>query len=195
MPAAAAVTNNRPISASCTAGQRRSVQCNNSAPPSAAPAAAACTASGASQSIISATITPSPATCAMARSIKMMPRRNTSMPSGTWVAKTPEARDEGRGQQHQIKSHQFGAHFKACSSRANGVVEQRCQVFSFRRATDAKGQDNDGQLGFGGQATRPGAPSCRQRGSPCAGDCWPPARLPGRGARQSAQRRASAQAC
>ncbi|OLC65312.1 MAG: hypothetical protein AUH79_07820 [Betaproteobacteria bacterium 13_1_40CM_4_64_4] len=82
-------TNTTPITASWTSGQTRSVQVSSNAPPSAAATAATCTAapSGSNPSW-SASSTPHPAICAMARSMKTMPRASTCVPSGTCVAVT-----------------------------------------------------------------------------------------------------------
>ncbi len=78
-----------PISGSWILAQRFSVQLSPAAAISAAVTAVNCTSMPpCSQSIACAAITPSPATCAMARSMKMIPRLSTSCPSGTWVLRT-----------------------------------------------------------------------------------------------------------
>src|SRR6185436_15697138 len=85
----AASTNTDPMIASWMSGQRFSVQVRNNAPRSAAASAAPCTAMPCpSQPKKSAAITPTPAICAIAMSMKTMPRFSTCIPSGAWVAVT-----------------------------------------------------------------------------------------------------------
>src|SRR4051794_33597691 len=95
--ALAATTNTTPITASCTSASRRSLHSRNSAISRAAETALICTDQPCgSQPIASAATTPSPATWAIARSIKTMPRSSTSCPSGTCVASTSSpARNAG----------------------------------------------------------------------------------------------------
>jgi NADPH-dependent 2,4-dienoyl-CoA reductase/sulfur reductase-like enzyme len=81
--------NSTPITASCTSGRLRSVQVSSSAPSSAATTAATCVSQPCSSMPAAvAAITPSPATCAIARSMNTMPRFNTCCPSGTCDSST-----------------------------------------------------------------------------------------------------------
>ena len=78
-----------PISASWASGRFFSVQVRSSEPSNAAPTAAICVVQPAmSKPTVCAAITPSPATCAMARSMKTMPRFRTCWPSGTCESST-----------------------------------------------------------------------------------------------------------
>src|SRR5258708_35497510 len=89
-------------------------------------------------------MTPTPAICATARSIKTMPRSSTCMPSGTWVAVTSRpAMSAGHRMPRSAASMITERSLIHGEQSLDRVVEQPEQVLRLRRAADSEGQRHD----------------------------------------------------
>src|SRR5260221_724488 len=89
-------------------------------------------------------MTPSAATCAIARSMNTMPRSSTCMPSGTWVAVTSSpAMSAGHRMPHSAASMITERSLIHGEQALDRVVEQPEQVLRLRRAADSEGQRHD----------------------------------------------------
>src|SRR6266850_778152 len=96
-------------------------------------------------------MTPTPAICAIAMSMKTMPRFSTWIPSGTWVAVTSNpARNAGS---RMLNSRLAMSLFHLVQAR-NGVVEQSEKVLGPRRSAHGVGQFDHRNPGLLGQPHR-----------------------------------------
>src|SRR5438067_10410470 len=140
--ALAATTKTTPITASCTAARRRSLHSRKAAISNAAATALICTDQPCgSHPMASAATTPSPATWAIARSIKTMPRSSTSCPNGTWVASTSSpARKAGSRMLNSTPA--TGGPRQPGDEPGDRVVEQPDQVACLVRTADREGQSD-----------------------------------------------------
>src|SRR6266478_2205473 len=92
-------------------------------------------------------MTPSAATCAIARSMNTIPRSSTCMPSGTWVAVTSSpAMNAGHRIPHSAASTINARSLIHGEQALDGVVEQAEQILRLRRAADREGQRHDGNI-------------------------------------------------
>ena len=150
--ALAAMTKTTPMTASCKAARRRSVQIRKPALSSAAATALAWTdqPSG-SQPKKSAVTTPKPATWAIARSMKTMPRSSTSLPSGTWVDRTRRPVKKA-GQMSPDHDRPLGRPQPGQQPLHRVLVEAR-NVLGVRRAADREGQQHRRQMALLGDET------------------------------------------
>src|SRR5947207_15499615 len=87
----------------------------------------------------SAATTPSPATWAIARSMKTIPRSRTSWPKGTWVARTSSPARKA-GKRIATSTLGTGAPREAQGQPLDGIVEQAEQVARAIGPADRIGQ-------------------------------------------------------
>ena len=116
-------------------------------------------------------MTPSPAICAIARSMKTMPRSSTCMPSGTWVASTSRPAMKAGPRMPQSSALQFMCGAAAASRRATVSSNRPNRSFapsvpptvngSFTAGMPALlAQPLGGSRVLVGRSTAPSAPAC-----------------------------------
>ena len=144
-----ASTNSTPINASCTSGRLRSVQVSSNAPSSAATTAASWVCQPCnSRPAACAAMTPSPATCAIARSMNTMPRLSTCWPRGTCESSTSApAIKAGQRMLRSVKASFMLLLLLDGEQATERVVEQAEQILRSRRAAHRKRQHDDRRAG------------------------------------------------
>src|SRR6185437_12952020 len=137
--ALAAATKTTPMIASCSAARCFSVQIRKAAATSAAATALACTDQPlGSQPTKSETTTPKPATCAMARSMKTMPRSSTMRPKGTCVDSTRRPARKAGQRMSRLWSATIAS--QADQESLDGIVVEAEEILGRIGAADGEGQ-------------------------------------------------------